>query len=87
MLANHHVYIGLFQKKSKQGGLRIYFFEKLPGIFHYFFFTPGNSRQNKAQPLYIPQNCVRTLGNSKAKNKDPWRFRIIFSPLEIPLRF
>ena len=55
----------------------------------FFYFTPGNSRQNKAQPLDIPQNCVRSLGNSKAKNKDPWKFHIIFSwsPLEIPLHF
>ena len=39
--------------------------------FSFFYFTPGNLRQKKAQPLNIPQNCVRCLGNSKAKNKDP----------------
>ena len=66
----------------------IYFFEN-PLDFFIFYFTPGNSRQNKAQPLDIPQNYVRSLGNSKAKNKDPWNFHIIFSwlPLEISLRF
>ena len=55
----------------------------------FFYFTSGNSRQKKAQPLDIPQNCVRSLGNSKVKNKNPWKFHIIFaSPLlEIPLRF
>ena len=66
-----------------------------PGIFHFFCFTPGNSRQNKAQPqnkaesLDIPQNCVRSLGNSKAKNKDPQKLKFIFSwsNLEIPLCF
>ena len=30
------------------------------------------------KPLDIPQNCVRSLGNSKAKNKDPWKFHINF---------
>ena len=37
--------------------------------------TPGNSTK-----------CVRSLGNSKAKNQDPWEFHIIFSwsPMEIP---
>ena len=44
---------------------------------------------NPAPPLEIPQNCVRYLGNSKARNQDPWKIHIIFScsPLEIPLRF
>ena len=65
-----------FQEKSKREGLRIYFFENLPGIFHFFYFTPGNSRQNEAHPP--PQNCVRSLGNSKAKNKHPWKFHLIF---------
>ena len=57
-------------EKIQTGVLRIYFFEEPPGLF--FYFTPGNSRQNKAQPLDIPQICVRSLGNSKAKNKHPW---------------
>ena len=66
----------LFQKKYKQE-LRTYFFETpFPGI--YFFY--------KAQPQDIPQNCVKSLGNSKAKNKDPkafllinpWKFHILF---------
>ena len=78
-------------QKIQMKGLRIYFFEPPPppGIFHFFYFTNGNSRQNKAPPLDIPQNCVRLLGNSKAKNKEPWKFHIIFSwsPLEIPLHF
>ena len=79
-------WIGLFQKKPN-GRLRTYFFEKTPGIFHFFTLPPGNSRQNKAPPLQILQNCVTSLGNSKARNQDPWKFHIIFSwsPLEIPL--
>ena len=69
-----------------QNGL---FQKRVPWNFSFFYFTPGNSGQNKAQPLDIPQNCVRSLGNFKAKNKDPWKFHIIFSwsPFEIPLRF
>ena len=71
--------------------LRTYFFEKPPLNFSFYYFTPGNSRQNKTPPLEIPQIFVRFLGNSKVKNQDPWKYHmsIIFSwsPLEIPLRF
>ena len=89
MHAYTRYYNGLFQKKYKQGLLSIYSFEKLRGIFNFFYFTPGNPRQNKAQPLDIPQNYVRSLGNSKTKNKDTWKFHLIFScsPLEIPFHF
>ena len=80
--------MGYSRKTLNRGGLRIYIFETPPGIFHFFYFTPGNSRQNKPPPREIPQICVRSLGNSKAKNQDPLKFHIIFSwsPLEIPLR-
>ena len=37
------------------------FFWKPTWNFSFFYFTTGNSRQNKAQPLDIPQNCVRSL--------------------------
>ena len=40
-----------------------------PWKFSCFYFTPRNSRQNKGQPLDIPQNCVRSLGNSKQGQK------------------
>ena len=49
-------------------------FWKNPWNFSFFNFTPGNSRQSKALPLEIQQNCGRSLGNSKAKNQDPWKF-------------
>ena len=54
-----------------------------------FYFTLGNFRQNKASPLEIPKNFVISLGNSKVKNQDPWKFHIIcsWSTLEVPLRF
>ena len=53
------------------------------GILEFFIFllypwTPGNSRQNKAQSLDIPQNCLTFVGNSKAKNKDSWKFHVFF---------
>ena len=55
-------YIFHFQKKSKQGGSRIYFFEKLLGSFRFAILPPGNSRQNETSPLLeIPQNCVTLL--------------------------
>ena len=75
-------------EKIPTGGLKIYFLENPPGIF-IFYYTPENSRQNKDQALDNSQNSDRSLENSIAKNKDPWKFHISFywSPLEIPLHF
>ena len=61
-----------------EGGVEDILFPKPSWNFSFFYFTPGNSRQNKAQALDIPQNCVRSLGNFKAKKKDPWKFHIIY---------
>ena len=62
-------------EKIQKGGLRIYF-----PSFSLFYLTPGNFRQNKAQRLDISQNCVRFLGNSKARSYTDLRnFYIIFS--------
>ena len=58
--------------------LRTYFFENTQEFLK-FLLHPGNSWQNKAPPLDIPQNCIISLRNSKAKNQDPWKFHIIFS--------
>ena len=78
-------YIGLFQKEA--GGLRTYIFEKNPGIFHFFYFTPGNSTQI-LHPWKFQKFLLDPL-EIKAKNQDPWKFHIIFSssPLEIPPHF
>ena len=48
-----------FQRKTKQQGgwLRTNLFEN-PLEFFGFFFTPGNSKENKASPAEIPENCV-----------------------------
>ena len=35
-------------------------------IFYVFYFTIGNSRQNKASPLDFPHNCVTHFRNLKA---------------------
>ena len=59
------------------GRLRTYFFEKYPQIFQICHFTLGNSRQNEALPLEIPQDCVIPTGMSTVKNKDPWNFHIL----------
>ena len=58
-----------------------------PWNFSFFYFWKFKAKLN---PLDIPQDCVRSLGLleiPKAKNKDPWKFHIIFysSPLENPL--
>ena len=66
---------GILQKKSKQGGLRIYFFEN---SLEFFYFNPGSSRQNKAQPLDIAHNCVRSIGKSEAKNQSPGNATLLF---------
>ena len=51
-------------------------------------FTLGNSRHNKDSQLEILENFVTHLGNSIAKNQDPWKFHMFsWSPLEIPLLF
>ena len=65
----------------------VYTFLKTSLVFFIFYFTPGNSRQDKAPSLEILQTFVRSLGNSKTENQDPWKFHIIFSwsPLGIPL--
>ena len=55
--------------EKKLNGLRIYLFKKFAGIFH-FFTLPLEIPDKTAQPLDIPQNCVRSLGNSKTKRKD-----------------
>ena len=70
-------------------GVEDILFWKPPWNFSVFYFTPGNSSQNKSQTLDIPQNFVRSLGNSKTKNKNPWKFCIIFSwlPSETQLSF
>ena len=65
-------------EKIQTGGFEDILFWKPPWNFSFFYFTPGNPRQSKTQPLDIPKHCVRFLGNSKAKNKDPWKFQIFF---------
>ena len=70
--------------------IRIHFFEHPPpppGIFHFLLYLWKFQIKQSLTPD-IPQNCVRSLGNSKAKNNDPCKFHFFsWSPLEIPLRF
>ena len=78
-------------KKSKQGGeaLRIYFFENPPWNFSFFTLPMEIPDKTKLSRWIFPQIVLRSLGNSKAKNKDPWQSHIIFSwsPLDITLCF
>ena len=77
--------IGLFQKKNQTGGVED-ILEPPLRIFHFFTLPLEILDKTKLHPLEIQQICVRSHGNSKTKNQDPWKFHIIFSwsPLEIP---
>ena len=46
-------------KKSKQGGeaLRIYFFEKPPGIFHFLLYPWKFQTKQSSTPGYSPKLC------------------------------
>ena len=59
-------------EKIQTGGLRTQFLEKDPWNFQICHVTFGNSRQNEGSRLEIPQNCVTSIGISKAKSQDPW---------------
>ena len=56
----NHQSLGYSRKKNGDWG---HTFLKTPWNFSFFYFTPGNSRQNKAPPLEIPQIFARSLGN------------------------
>ena len=62
-------------------GLRAYIFEKygLPWNFVLFYCNLWKFQTKQSFTLETPQNCVMPLGNFKAKNKDPWKFHMIFS--------
>ena len=58
-----------------------YTFLKVPWNYSFFYFTPGNSRKNKAPPLNIPKHCVRSLEISprpKTKQDPSGKFHIHF---------
>ena len=61
--------------------MRRYFFENPPEIFYFFTLPleiPGKTMLKTSG--YSTKLCyIRSLGNSKAKKKDPWEFHIIFS--------
>ena len=68
---------GLFQKKTKQGGLRIYFLKTPPEDFR-FVTLPLEIPEKTSFHLEIQQNCVTSLRNSKVKNQNPWKFHMSF---------
>ena len=71
--------MGYFRKKTNMRGVGGGGW-KPPCNFLFFYFTPGNSKQNKPPVLEIQQNSVTSLGNSKSKNQDPWKFHMIPYP-------
>ena len=54
-----------YSRKNPNSGWG-YTYLKTPWDFLFFYFIPGNFRQNKTQPLDIPQNCVSYI---------PWKFQ------------
>ena len=72
-------YSRLNPNKGVGGGGWGYTFLKKPLEFFIFLLYPGNSRQKKAQPRDIPQNCLKSLGNANAKNKRPLEIPHLFS--------
>ena len=73
--------MGYSRKKNKQeggGGVEDILFLKPRWNFLFIYFTSGNSRQIKGPPLEIVQDCVTSLGNSKTKNHDSWKFHMLF---------
>ena len=55
--------IGLFHKKSTQGGLKIYFFEKKKKLWHFqaYHFALENSWQKKVLPMKIVLHPLEIL--------------------------
>ena len=84
-----------YSRKKPNGGLKAYFFEPVPGIFHFFTLPQGNSRQ-KAPPWKVHRFLLDPVEIPKPKSKTPgnptlfflghpWKFHFIFNePLEIP---
>ena len=84
--------LGYSRKKSKQGGLRINFFEPPPPLnFSFFSFLPleipGKTKLNPLifhrivlDPLEIPRPKTKTPGNSTLFfHGYPWKFHFVFN--------
>ena len=65
--------------------MRIYFLKTSLKSF-IFLLYPWKFKTKQSSTLDIPQNCVRSLKNSKAKNKDSWKSHIIFSCSHLEIR-
>ena len=66
------------KKKNQKWVVEPYVFQKIPGILGLSLYAwLGNSGENKASLQDIPQNCTATLGNSKTRKQDPWKFHMI----------
>ena len=80
----------LFQKNPNRGGLRIYFFEKVPGIFHVLTLPleiPDKAKLNTRifhkivlDPLEIPRPKTRTPEKSTLFFLGhPWKLHFVFN--------
>ena len=75
-----------YSRKKRGGAVENILFWKTPWNFSFIYFR-GNFRQINSPPLMeTVQNGVTSVGNSKTKNQDAWKFNIIlsWSPLKIP---
>ena len=90
--------LGYSRKSPNRGGggrgrLKIYFFEKTPGIFRFVTLPLEIPDKTSFHPWkFCMQTCMTPLGNSKIENQDkthgnstwfflhiPWKFHFFFS--------
>ena len=60
------------------GNIASQFFQNPLKFLIFILYSCNFPDKTKLHPLEIPQKCVRSLGNSKTRNQDPWKFHIIF---------
>ena len=65
-------------EKSKQGGLRVYYFEKTPGIFHFFTLPLEIPDKTKLNPWIFHKIVLAILEISRPKTKTPGNSTLFF---------
>ena len=66
-------------KKKQTGRVEDILFWNPPWNFSFFLLYPWKFQAKQSFTPGKSKNFFRSLGNSKAKNQDPWKFHIIFS--------
>ena len=81
---DYYLVSGYYRKKKKKtGGLRTYFFENVPEIFHIFTLPLEIPDKAKLNPWKFHKIVLDPLETLRPKNQNPWKFHTIFawSPL------